>query len=150
MTDLTPGDVVEIDVGNRKAYAQTTHLHATYPPVVRALEGLHEERPADTAGLVAGNTAFVAMIPLATAMKRAGASFEVLGNFDVPADHQDFPTFRMPIRDKKGEIVYWWFWDGRGLSYDVELTENQQALPMREVMTGRRFLELLAQQMSHG
>lgn len=145
MTDLTPGDVLEIDVENRKAYAQITHLHASYPPVVRAIEGLHDKRPGDPDALVAGKTAFVAMIPLATALQRAGASFEVLGNFDIPGDHQDFPTFRMPIRDKKGEIVYWWFWDGRGLSYDVELTETQQALPMREVMTGTRFLELLAQ-----
>jgi hypothetical protein len=50
----------------------------------------------------------------------------------------------MPIRDKKGEIIYWWLWDGRGLSYDVELTEAQDALPLREVMTGKRFLELVA------
>ena len=50
----------------------------------------------------------------------------------------------MPIRDKQGEIVYWWFWDGRGLSYDVELSEEQGSLPIREVMTGSRFLELIA------
>jgi hypothetical protein len=78
-------------------------------------------------------------------MERAGVTYEVLGNHDVPAEHRDFPTFRMPIRDKQGEIVYWWFWDGRGLSYDVELTTAQEALPMREVMTGKRFIELLTQ-----
>jgi hypothetical protein len=94
--------------------------------------------------LVAGETQFIAMIPLGTALKRAGASFEIVGNFEVPAAHRDFPTFRMPIRDKKGEIIYWWLWDGRGLSYDVELTEAQDALPLREVMTGKRFLELIA------
>ena len=144
MTDLTPGEVVEIEVGQRKAYAQITHYHSSYPPVVRVLDGLLDERPSDIGALVAGETQFIAMIPLGTALKRAGASFEIVGNFEVPAAHRDFPTFRMPIRDKKGEIIYWGLWDGRGLSYDVELTEAQDALPLREVMTGKRFLELIA------
>lgn len=145
MKDMTPGDVVEIDVGQKKAYAQVTHNHSSYPPVVRVLDGLHEDRPSDLHSLVSGETRFVAMIPLGSALERAGASFEVLGNVEIPADQREFPTFRMPIRDKQGQIVYWWFWDGRGLSYDVELSESQEALPMREVMTGKRFLELLAQ-----
>lgn len=143
MKDMAPGDVVEIDVANKKAYAQITHNHSSYPPVVRVVEGLHDARPSDLNAVLSGKTHFVAMIPLGTAMERAGATYEVLGNHDVPAEHRDFPTFRMPIRDKQGEIVYWWFWDGRGLSYDVELTTAQEALPMREVMTGKRFLELL-------
>lgn len=144
MIDLIPGDVVEIEVGQKKAYAQITHYHSSYPPVVRALNGLHNKRPSDVDALVAGKTRFIAMIPLVTALTRAGASFEVVGQFEIPAEHQDFPTFRMPIRDKKGEIIYWWLWDGRGLSYDIELTTAQDALPMREVMTGNRFLELVA------
>ena len=146
MTDLTPGDLVEIHVvGDKKAYAQITHSHHSYPPVVRVIKGLYDTRPADLDSLVSGKTSFVAMIPLASAMTRAGATVEKLGSYQVPLEHRDFPTFRTPIRDKKGEIVYWWFWDGRGLTYDVELTEAQSALPMREVMTGARFLELLAQ-----
>lgn len=145
MTDLTPGDLVEIHVGDKKAYAQITHSHPSYPPVVRVIKGLYDTRPADLDALVSGNTSFVAMIPLASAMTRASATVENLGTYQVPLEHCDFPTFRMPIRDKKGEIVYWWFWDGRGLTYDAELTEAQSALPMREVMTGARFLERLAQ-----
>lgn len=145
MTDLTPGDLVEIHVGDKKAYAQITNNHPSYPPVVRVIKGLYDTRPADLDALVADKTSFVAMIPLASAMTRAGATVENLGTSRVPQEHRDFPTFRMPIRDKKGEIVYWWFWDGRGLTYDAELSEAQSALPLREVMTGARFLELLAQ-----
>lgn len=149
MTDLSPGEVVEIEVGQKKvgqkrAYAQITHYHPSYPPVVRALDGLYDARPSDLAALVAGKTRFVTMIPLGTALTRAGARFESLGQFDIPAEHRDFPTFRMPIRDKKGEVVYWWFWDGCGLRYDVELIAEQDALPLREVMSGTRFLELVA------
>lgn len=145
MTDLRPGDLVEIDLGDRKAYAQITHDHASYPPVVRVIDGLHDARPADLDALAAGKTRFIAMIPLATAMARAGAAVTNLGPHPIPEEHRDFPTFRMPIRDKKGEIVYWWFWDGRGLTYDVELSKTQSALPMREVMTGAHFLGLLSQ-----
>lgn len=144
MSDLKPGDVVEIAIGQQKAYAQIIHNHSSYPPVVRALDGLHDKRPENLDELVAGKTRFVAMIPLATALTRAGVEVTCLGAFDIPEEHHDFPTFRMPIRDKQGEIVYWWFWDGRGLSYDVELSEAQGSLPIREVMTGPRFLELIA------
>ncbi|SLN09698.1 hypothetical protein ROJ8625_00062 [Roseivivax jejudonensis] len=143
MTDFTPGDIVEIETDSGKAYVQVTHNHSSYPPVVRALDGLHESRPDDLEGLATGATRFVGMIPLGSALQKLGRTCEVVAHVDVPEDQKPFPTFRMPIRDKKGEIVYWWFWDGRGLSYDVELTEEQKALPLREVMSGERFLELL-------
>jgi len=145
MNDVTPGDIVEIHVGNKKAYAQITHNHSSYPPVVRAIEGLFDTRPTDLEALVSGKTRFVAMIPLAAAMAGAGATVETIGNCRVPQAHRDFPIFRMPIRNKKNEILYWWFWDGRGLSYDVELDEAQSALPLREVKTGAHFLQLLGQ-----
>jgi len=36
MNEVTPGDVVEIHVGNKKAYAQITHNHpATRRPMPR-------------------------------------------------------------------------------------------------------------------
>ncbi len=144
MTDLTPGDLVEIKTGKGLAYAQITHNHPSYPPVVRAIAGIKQTRPDDVAAIAQEETAFVAMIPLDGAMRHAGAPFEVIGHVEIPEDQRAFPTFRMPIRDKKGEIVYWWFWDGRGLSYDTELDAAQEKLPLREVMTGRRFLELVS------
>lgn len=144
MTGFQPGDIIEIDVAGRKAHVQVTHLHGSYPPVVRAIEGLRE-RGADNAASVAGrSTKFVAMIPLQTALERAGVTYVNLGQAEIPEDHRVFPTFRMPIRDKQGNIVYWWFWDGRGLSYDTELDAATADLPMREVLTGQRLLALLA------
>ena len=52
MTDFTPGDVVEITTNKGKAYVQVTHIHSSYPPVVRALGGLHDSRPGDLDALV--------------------------------------------------------------------------------------------------
>lgn len=144
MTEFNPGDVIEIEVSNCKAYAQVTHKHPSYPPVVRALEGLHADRPSDIQEIVGGPTSFIAMIPLGSALLRAGARYEVLGAADIPEDQRAFPTFRMPIHDKHGEIVYWWFWDGRGLSYAADLDAVQEKMPLREVMTGEQFLERLS------
>ena len=68
---------------------------------------------------------------------------EKAGSAALPEDERKFPTFRMPIRDKQGEIVYWWFWDGQGLSYSVELDAIQDSLPLREVMSSARLLQEL-------
>jgi hypothetical protein len=143
MTEFEPGDLVEIRWNGRLHYAQVTHRHPSYPPVVRALAGAHARRPEDLAALAGGPTRFIAMIPLATAMRQAGADCEAVARLELPEDQRAFPTFRTPIRDKQGEVVYWWFWDGRGLSYDAELTEAQADLPLREVMSGARFLQRL-------
>lgn len=143
MTDFKPGDVVEIVTDKGNAYVQITHNHPSYPPVVRVLNGIYESRPDDLTALVDGDTRFVCMIPLDGALERLGKRYEIVSHVKVPEERRAFPTFRMPIRDKKGEIVYWWFWNGRGLTYDVDLDEAQKELPLREVMTGTRFLELL-------
>lgn len=144
MTDFRLGDLVEIATDKGLVYAQITHKHPSYPPVVRAIAGVHDKRPDDVVTVAQGETAFVAMITLDGAMKNLGAAFEVVGRVDIPDDQRAFPTFRMPIRDKQGEIVYWWFWDGRSLSYDTDLDAEQEKLPLRAVMTGRRFLDLVS------
>ncbi|WP_118136879.1 hypothetical protein [Oceanicella sp. SM1341] len=144
MTRLSPGEMVEIETPGGHAYAQVTHVHPSYPPVVRAIEGLHATRPADLRLLAAGPTRFVAMIPLDTALARLNVRHALLGAAPVPEAARPFPTFRMPIRDKQGEIVYWWFWDGRGLSYAVDLDAGQAGLPLREVVSGARFMDMLA------
>jgi hypothetical protein len=143
MSDISPGDVVEIRTHKGRAYAQVTHDHPSYPSVVRVLEGYFEDRPQDMAELVSGQSRFTAMIPLESALTRLGREFETVGTFDIPAAISRFPTFRMPIRDKTGQIVYWWLWDGQGLSYKIDLDEAESKLPTREVMTAKRFTELL-------
>ena len=145
MIEFNPRDVIEIEILDHKAYVQVTHRHASYPPVVRALNGLHKDRPDDLQALVSGPTYFIAMIPLKSALSRSGARFELTGGADIPEDHQSFPTFRMPIRNRSGEIVYWWFWDGSGLSYGADLHADQEKLPLREVMTAQQFLDRLGQ-----
>ena len=137
MTEFSPGDIVEIATGRGLAYAHVTHMHPSYPPVVRLLGGLHAERPADPG---AGEAALTALVPLGEVLRKLGLAHEVVAR--VAPEAGAFPTFRMPIRDKQGEIVYWWYWDGRGLSFDAG-REGAGDLPLREVMGAARFQEAL-------
>jgi len=77
------------------------------------------------------------------ALDRLGLAHQKVGEVALPEGERHFPTFRMPIRDKQGDIVYWWFWDGHGLSYSTELDATQETLPMREVMSSARLLREL-------
>lgn len=149
MTVFAPGDVVEIQTGEGLAYVQVTHHHASYPPVVRALPGLFEVRPENVCSLVAKPEIFTVMIPLESALSRLGIAAEVVGHVDVSSADRAFPTFRMPIRDKRGEIVYWWLWDGEGLRYDVDLGAAHSNLPLREVISAERFLKRLTEMAAH-
>lgn len=145
MQEFKPGDLVEIDTGDGLAYVLVTHDHPSYPTVVRAVSKRHKSRPDDVALLAEAKARFTVIIPLAGALKKLGLDSEVVAQVDLSKSESVFPTFRMPIRDKQGNIVYWWFWDGQGLSFAVETTEEQDSLPLREVTSSERFLELLTQ-----
>ncbi|WP_407496652.1 hypothetical protein [Pseudooceanicola sp. MF1-13] len=145
MQEFSPGDLVEIQIDQQLVYVLVTHDHASYPTVVRAIEGAYETRPGDLAALGKGAAAFTVMIPLQGALRKLGLQHEVVKTIDISDIAHTFPTFRMPIRDKQGNIVYWWFWDGRGLSYEVEPNEEQNAMPLREITSAERFQELLQQ-----
>jgi len=143
MNHYRPGDIVEVTTDKGLAYVYVTHEHDSYPPAVRLLPGVHAERPDDIAAHVAQAPFQTAMIPLVSALNRLGLAHRKVGERPLPAAERDFPVFRMPIRDKQGEIIYWWFWDGRGLTYSADLKEQMTSLPMREVISANTLLEVL-------
>lgn len=138
--DFRPGELVEIALPDRLAHVQMTHLHASYPPVVRVLENRPGARSGDPATIAAGATAFTAMLPLGAVLMRLGLQATRLGVQTIPASDAGFPTFRMPIRGRSGEVLYWWLWDGTSLRYEVAPGTDLDALPMREVMSAEDFL----------
>lgn len=140
--EFTPGDLLEIAFPHGLAYVHVTHGHASYPPVVRGLAGLHAQRPADPLHLLSGSDGWVAMVSLSPALERRGLTACVVARSDTAGS--PFPIFRTPIRGKTGETLYWWFWNGDTLSYTTELTETQKTWPLREVTSGEAFLDRLA------
>ena len=137
---FSPGDLVEIETTGGLAYAQITHIHPAYPEVLRILKGLHAARPADLRQLDQRPTAFVTMFPLASALDRQELAGRKVGSLTVSSEHKAFPTFKMPIYDKRGNVAYWWLWDGDGLTYKVDLDGSYDAYPRREVPTVAEFL----------
>lgn len=138
---LHPGDIVEIQTPGGLAYVQVTHNHASYPEVVRALPGLHESRPADLGALAQSPSLFTAMLPLGGAIEKKRVKGSMIGSAAIPDRYKTFPTFRMPIRDKRGGTTYWWLWDGESLRYETDLDAQAAEFPMREVMSLDAFLE---------
>ncbi|MBN9888279.1 hypothetical protein [Salipiger abyssi] len=145
MEEYAPGDIVEIATDKGLAYVQVTHVHPSYPPVVKFLKGPSATRPDNVTSLAEIREGKMAMVPLGGVLKKLGLSHSKAGEIEIPRAQRHFPTFRMPIRGKQGEIIYWWFWDGQGLTYspESELTDEQQKMPTREVMSSERFLEQL-------
>lgn len=136
---LAPGDIVAIDTDRGIRHAQITHLRAPYPDVLRAIEPTGASEPADIAK---GKTAFIAMVELARALRDETVSTRVIGHATIPQADRAFPTFRLPIRNKAGEIVYWWAWDGEGLSVAPEAGVTD--LPIREILPVARLRARLA------
>lgn len=135
-----PGDVIEIVCPGGFSYVHVLHKHPSYPPAVRCLPGMHETRHADPTALAREQNGTVALVPLA----------EVLARLELPARkvaelpvYEGFPRFRMAVRDRAGRVLYWWFWDGDTLSYSDAPAAAEEALPLREITSGARFLELL-------
>lgn len=143
MEDYAPGDIVEIETPKGLAYVQLTHTHPSYPPVVKFLKGGYKKRPDNVLSLSNKGEETVAMVPLSGVLRKLKLRHSKVGATEIPQGQRKFPTFRTPIRDKKGQIIYWWFWDGQGLTYSSELDEVQETLPLREVMSSDRFLERL-------
>lgn len=142
MEEYLPGDIVEIETHKGLAFVQLTHIHPSYPPVVKFFKGAYEKRPDNVASLASGN-ASMAMVPLSGVLQKLGLKHSRVCNVEIPKSNQNFPIFRMPIRGKQGEIIYWWFWDGQGLTFSSELVVQQEKLPMREVMSAQTFLAQL-------
>ena len=140
---LNPGDIVEIETDGGLAHVQVTHNHGSYPEVVRVLKGLRDSRPADLEKLAQSASVFTAMLPLGAAIEKGRVDGARIGTAAIPEEHKAFPTFRMPIRNRRGEVSYWWLWDGEGLRYETELDEKAADLPMREVMSVDAFMAKL-------
>lgn len=137
---LAPGDILEISTDAGPRHVQVTHVRAPYPDVVRAIAPVSGARSADE--IARGDTVFTAMVELSRALSEEGAQARPIGHAPLPEAARTFPLFRLPIRNRDGEIVYWWHWDGEGLSVAPDAGDSD--LPIREVMPMARLRARLA------
>ena len=138
---LSPGDIVEVDTPTGLAYLHLTHEAAPYPAVVRALARGLSARPKDFAALAAGPALFTGLVPLSEIIARGGIMARKVATVATAA--QPFPLFRTPIRDRQGEVVYWWLWDGTGLQWCGTDTPDIDSYPLREIIGAQELLSRL-------
>lgn len=141
---LSPGDLVEVETPQGLAYLHLSHEAPPYPSVVRVLARNCAARPADLAALAAGPAEFVCLVPLAEILARGVITGRKIAALPLPAEAQAFPLFRTPIRDRAGEVVYWWLWDGTGLRWCGTDTAGIEGYPMREIIGAQDLLQRLA------
>jgi len=125
-----PGDIIEVSTQNGPRHVQITHLRAPYPDVLRAI--VPTPCATDPVDIAKGKTAFTAMVELGPALRDDRFSMRMIGHATIPHDSRAFPLFRLPIRNRAGEIVYWWTWDGEGLTVAPDAGETN--LPIREIL----------------
>jgi len=147
MPHFAPGDLAEVRLPDGFAYLQVTHLHPAYGEIVRALPGVHGQRP-DLATLVCEPSPFVAMVALSAAVETGAIKARRVEGLSVPPGCRRFPTFQMPILDKhdgvRGAVAYRWLWSGDGLTYATDDCPHAAELPLREIMPIRAVLARLA------
>ena len=144
MKQFQPGDVIEVKLPGGFAYVQITHNHPAYPEVIRALPGYYKKPPENILELASGQSVFTVMLPLFSAIERGMLEGRKVTSTKVPSSDSTFPTFRIPIRDRQGNVVYWWFWDGEGLNYDAKPDAGSENMPLREITTTDTFIERLS------
>ena len=135
-----PGDIVEIDLPDGFCYVQVTHHHVSYPEVVRAIGGRHSGRP-DIGLLATGETRFHALFPLSAACRSGRIGARRIGDAAIPEPDRAFPRFKMPVKGKRGELLYWWLWDGDGLTYESDPATDTSDLPLRKILTFEELVE---------
>lgn len=141
---LPLGEIVEITTEHGLRYVQITHHHPSYPEVVRALKGCFEQRPS-LDSLALAQSDFHALCPVGDSLAAGTLKGEALGSRPLPDHAHAFPTFRTPIRDRRGDVIYWWFWDGEALRFDAAPPPEAETWPLREITGAGTLLRRLTQ-----
>lgn len=144
MKRFIPGDIIEVEIQSGLTYLQVTSLHPSYPEVIRHIEGVYHSRPSDIETMPIHQSRILGMAPVAKLIESGSIIGRKVGTANIPHNFRTFPTFQMPIRDRQGQVVYWWFWDGEGIWYDRNpKAEKNHNFPIREVMTANMLMERL-------
>ncbi len=93
--------------------------------------------------------AFATFFPLDAAL-RAGV-VKAIGNYPIPRSAAGFPLFRTGVPNPAtGEVETWWFWDGEREWRVGSISDEQQSMPIREILTLPTLVERIEDQEAKG
>lgn len=137
------GDLFEIKTARGLGYFQFVNKHAEFGQLVRALPGVHHERPADLTQLAAEKEAFFVFFPVAAAGSKG--LVEKVGNFAIPIWAQGIPLMRRPgARGPGGKVLSWFIVNDRGEKLVKELDEGQRQLSLAVIWNDTLLAERIA------
>lgn len=134
------GDVVQILTSGGVAYAQFTHKHSRFGPLLAIFDGFHSVVPDDFSQVVAERPKFSAFFPLQPALNEGLLS--VVANVPVAASNKEFPMFRTRVVTPGGQCGPWWVWDGENEEMlERELTSSEKRYSLRGIISAPLLLD---------
>ena len=152
---LKIGDLFEVQTSKGLGYVQFCHRDASGPadhgPLIRAIEGLHRQRPAELEDVARRPLLFWTFYPLGAALYHKLVSY--VGNFVIPEEAATFPVLRSDTGSDRSGLVHQWLILGRSLDLrkrilrEVQiLTEEEQRLSHSSIITHPLLVEYLEEQ----
>ena len=136
MTEI--GDIFEISLASGFGYAKVTHLHRTYLDVLMADPQIYAHRLHDPS-----NAEFkdVVLYPLSQSIKGGNLNARKCISDPNASGAQPFPRFRFAVRDRRGEPIYWWIWNGDSI-VPADPDQDISDLPIRKILSQEEFIGL--------
>ena len=138
------GDLVEIPVGSRRAYAQYAIEHRERPrfgSLLRVLAGLHADPLTEFSQALAGPETFYAFVPLRAAVANAG--FRIVDRLPLRSEWVTMPPFRTRAF-VPGEAPGWKVWIGDESPLSSVANSELQRLPVLSTWSPQFLIDRLA------
>ena len=126
---ISTGNIIEVRLAQGYAYGLVLAEPAAYPPAIGFLPQIHSRRLSDVTPDLWNGGYVVLLSPLDRAS--ANGTLTVLRSKALAGDFPE-PKFRVPVRDRRGRILYQWQWNAG----QIELPNSQDidTLPIREIV----------------
>lgn len=128
--------VYEVTLPTGFGYVCVLHRHPTYGDVLGVDPTVCERPSPDPTGIVHEQ---VVIFPIEAAIKAQSLSARHVG--DRVVEEPPPLCFKFAVRDKNGDPIYWWLWDGDEIKIagdDLDL----DAMPERKVLTPQELIAL--------
>ncbi len=132
------GDVIEIAIDDRYAYAHYSHKHKTYGALLRVMPSTFTVRPSSFAWISETEPQFLCFFPLGAAIKQG--LVERAGQAPLAKAAQALPVFRASVRTPHGWGP-WWLWDGEKEWLVGALQPGMEKFPIRGVVNDTLLVE---------
>jgi len=138
------GDLLEIPTAKGLAYAQYTHKHEKYGPLLRVFHGLHSSQPEDLNLVPQQKVLFSTFCHVPSAINQGFMS--IVKSLPLGEVLEGFPVFRSGLVEPNRRVNKWWFWDGEKSWPVGKISESQKSMPLKEIVTA----SMLVYRIEHG